>query len=135
MIASFATFITGMLLMSAPWHGQLPPSKPVIVFEPADTTLTLDANGFASARIRFKNTGVGKLSISRITPSCGCASASVQRNTIDATGTGMFLIGVNGKNATETQDVVEWIVESNASTPSVAYRVRLQRSAPKAPKE
>ena len=114
---------------------QTPPTKPIIVFEPADTTLTLDARGFASTKIRFKNVGAGKLTIARLTPSCGCASASVQRNAIDSTGTGMFLIGVNGKNASDTQDVVEWIVESNATVPSAAYRVRIQRSATTAPKE
>lgn len=107
---------------------QLPTTKPVLAIEPADTTLTLDAKGFAAARIRFKNKGVGKLTISRITPSCGCASASVQRNTIDSTGTGMFVIGVNGKNVSDTLDVVEWIVESNATVPAYAYRVRVQRS-------
>lgn len=107
---------------------QLPTTKPVLAIEPADTTLTLDAKGFAAARIRFKNKGVGKLTISRITPSCGCASASVQRNTIDSTGTGMFVIGVNGKNVSDTLDVVEWIVESNATVPAYAYRVRVKRS-------
>lgn len=102
-------------------------SKPVLMIEPADTTLTLDSRGFAAARIRFKNKGGGKLSIARITPSCGCASASVQRNTIDSVGTGMFIIGVNGKNVSDTLDVVEWIIESNATVPSVAYRVRVNR--------
>ncbi|MBU3740904.1 MAG: DUF1573 domain-containing protein [Candidatus Kapabacteria bacterium] len=102
-------------------------AKPVLVIMPADTTLTLDARGFASAKIRFRNAGGGKLSIARITPSCGCASASVQRNTIDSTGTGMFLIGVNGKNVTDVSDVVEWVIESNAAVPSVPYRVRIKK--------
>lgn len=102
-------------------------SKPVLVITPADTTLTLDARGFASAKIRFRNAGGGKLSISRITPSCGCASVSVQRNNIDSTGTGMFLIGVNGKNVSDVSDVVEWVIESNATVPSVPYRVRIKK--------
>lgn len=107
------------------------PGRPVLLIEPADTTLMLDDRGFASAKIRVRNVGGGKLTITRITPSCGCASASVQRNNIDSVSTGMFVIGVNGKNVTTDLDVVEWVVESNATVARYPYRVHVKRPTPK----
>lgn len=126
--ASCATAQDATRTTSAP---VLQPGKPVLRIEPADTTLTLDERGFAAAKIRVYNDGGGVLSIERITPSCGCASASVQRNNIDSAGMGMFVIGVNGKNVTADMDVVEWVVESNATVARFPYRVRIKRPTPK----
>lgn len=101
---------------------------PVIDCAPSDTLLTLDQSGFANARIRVMNLGGGILTIKRIAPSCGCASASVQRNNIDSAGTGMFVIGINGKNVSDSLNVVEFLVESNATVSPFRVRVRVQRA-------
>lgn len=121
-----ATFIILTLQLVA---GQ--DERPTLRFTPPALTIRADSSGFVVGKVEFVNTGGGVLTISSVQGSCGCATASVQRNNIQPMALGEIRFGINTHNFKDSVNNVDYTVASNAMNSTVVYRVVVLKSVPK----
>lgn len=97
--------------------------RPTIRFTPPALTLRADSSGFVVGRVNFVNTGGGTLTVSSVNGSCGCATASVQRNNIQPMAMGELRFGINTHTFKDSVNNVDYTVASNATNSVVVFRV------------
>jgi len=85
---------------------------------------------FLVREIKVLNKGGEPLIIRGVTPSCGCASATVMNGTINPMTTGKIRLSMNTSGMNDTLNRVEFVIESNAKNSPTAYSVfvRLPKS-------
>lgn len=86
-------------------------------FDPPAMKLVADPAGFATARLYVVNNGADTLTIRKVTGSCGCATASVQRSTLPPGERGMLYLMINTKTMDNSTRSVRYTVETSAGAP------------------
>lgn len=99
------------------------PHPPLAKLEASAVTLNADSTGFVSARVYITNAGSGILTISSVQGSCGCATASVQRNNIQGDTKAMIIVSVNTANLAKGSNNVDYTISSNAGNSPTMFRV------------
>lgn len=119
-------------LAQATEQNAVPPrqSAPIISFSPKSLTLTTDTSQFVTGEVKILNKGGSELRITKITPSCGCASASVQKGIVAPMDVGLIRCSVNTKNFQDTLSRVEYLIESNATATPLLYTVHVRKNYP-----
>lgn len=104
-------------------------SLPILRFSPSVLVTTPDAAGYVTAKVYIHNDGAGKLMMTDVKGSCGCAGASVQRNGVMSSDSGMIYLQINTKSFTEPSNNVDFTVRSNASNSPTVFRaiINLQK--------
>jgi hypothetical protein len=97
--------------------------RPTLRLTPPALTVRADSSGFVVGKVEFVNTGGGVLTISSVNGSCGCATASVQRNNIQPMAMGEIRFGINTHAFKDSVNNVDYTVTSNAMNGTVVYRV------------
>lgn len=99
-------------------------SPPTIGFTPKFLTLTKkDTSQFLVAEIGILNRGGAPLHITKVTPSCGCAAATILKNPISPLDLGKVRIQINTINIKDSLMRVEYVFESDAETSPSIYSV------------
>ncbi|HYF04365.1 MAG TPA: DUF1573 domain-containing protein [Patescibacteria group bacterium] len=106
-------------------------AQPEIQFIPSSISVDETTEKFIVREVKILNPGGAPLRIKSVTPSCGCASATVMNGTINPMTTGKIRLTMNTSGMNDTLNRVEFIVESNAKNSPMAYSVfvRLPQSA------
>jgi len=104
--------------------------RPTLRFTPPALTIRADSSGFVVGKVEFVNTSGGVLTISSVQGSCGCATASVQRNNIQPMALGEIRFGINTRAFKDSVNNVDYTVTSNAMNGTVVYRVVVLKSVP-----
>ncbi len=94
-----------------------------IAFVPPVLELTIDSTKWLQTKIKLLNRGNAPLRLSAIKPSCGCASATVMSNPVKPMELADVLVRINTSALKDSLSMIEFNVESNATTPSFVYRV------------
>jgi len=105
--------------------------RPTLRFTPPAITVRADSSGFVVGKVEFVNTSGGILTISSVNGSCGCATASVQRNNIQPMALGEIRFGINTHAFKDSVNNVDYTVTSNALNGTVVYRVVVLKTIPK----
>ncbi len=86
-------------------------------FDPPALTLVADASGFATGRVYVVNPGPDTLRIHKVTGSCGCSNASVQRSVVPPGERGMIYVMINTKAMDSVTRSVLYTVQTSAGAP------------------
>lgn len=86
-------------------------------FDPPALTLAADASGFATGRVYVVNPGPDTLRIHKVTGSCGCSNASVQRSVVPPGERGMIYVMINTKAMDSGTRSVLYTVHTSAGAP------------------
>lgn len=97
---------------------------PVIAIKPDSFDVALDdTTKFVVSEVKILNKGGSPLIIERVQGSCGCATASVIDPVVYPMAIGKMVLNLNVKGLSEGENVVEYLVYSNASNNPVSIRV------------
>ena len=102
--------------------------KPVIAVKPQEITFDTTEGKFYQAEVKILNRGVGTLVISRVESSCKCGSSTIMNSTVEPMTIGIIRLAVNYEGLFGDQNVVEFIVHSNASNSPTSVKVRINKS-------
>lgn len=100
---------------------------PVLKLDPPALVVDADSAGFVVTRVKFVNTGGGTATVSSVTGSCGCASASVQRNHASGITYGELRLGINAQSFKDSLNNVDFTVHSNAKNSPSVIRVVVRK--------
>jgi hypothetical protein len=117
-VAAVLVAIVSLSCTSAPSIAQntvQQPARPFCSVELPQSVVVSDSSGYAMAKMYVHNTAQGVLTISSVVGSCGCATASVQRNNISGTTKALVLLNVNTSALAKGTHTVEYTVTTNAS--------------------
>ncbi|MBL7999960.1 MAG: DUF1573 domain-containing protein [Candidatus Kapabacteria bacterium] len=101
------------------------PHPPQIDILPKTMLLHVDSTGFLTATAKVLNRGGEPLVISKITPSCGCATAKVAKNPTIPLDITPLHISINTSTVTDSVMAVEFTIESNSTGSPTVYRVQI----------
>ncbi|MBL7975017.1 MAG: DUF1573 domain-containing protein [Candidatus Kapabacteria bacterium] len=106
-------------------------APPTIEFSPKYLTITKDTSRFLVTEIKVLNRGGAPLHISKVTPSCGCAAATVIKNPIYPLDIGKIRLQINTDTIKDTLMRVEYVIESDAETSPNVYSVWVRNPSAK----
>lgn len=100
--------------------------KPVIAIYPDDMEIEVkDSARFIVQEVSFYNEGGGILYINYIDGACGCSTSKLLNNNISPTGEGKMILSINLEGVSENNNLVEYLVYSNASNTPVPVRIKV----------
>lgn len=114
-------------LVIAALGAALAQTPPLMRLVPPQLELHADSSGFASGRIQVLNHGGEPLDIRRVTTSCKCAAATVQKNPIYPLEVGEILVRVNTQDWRDSLGIIELRIESNTSPEPKHYTIQVRR--------
>lgn len=92
-------------------------------FDPPVVSVVRDSAGYVQAMVRVYSDKGDTVRLTRVTGSCGCASASVQRPLMyDSTPARLYL-AINAKHFTDTLNYVDYTIDHTGSGSPATYRV------------
>lgn len=101
--------------------------RPVLSVVPERIVLQADSAGYAQSMVAIRNTGGGVLSMTSVKGSCGCASASVQRNGARPGVDGKIYVMINTSAFPDSVGTVEYTIVSNARNSPSTIRVDVHK--------
>ena len=103
--------------------------RPEISFSPKEIIVDQPASGFVVEEVTVLNRGTLPLQIHAVTPSCGCAGATVLENPVQPMNVGKIRLSVNTKSFTDSLNRVEFLVQSNAENGTVPYYLIVRKKS------
>jgi hypothetical protein len=88
---------------------------------PAVIDLPETTEKFIVQEVKILNTGGEPLKIRSVTPSCGCAAATVLNGIVRPMTTGKIRLSMNTSGMSDTLNRVEFVIESNAKNSPTVY--------------
>ncbi len=122
----FVVFVFALTLYSQEKKYKVIPAK--IDLKPSEITVTDYFERFYTKEVTVLNRGGVPLEIKSVTGSCKCATATILNSTVEPMTSGKIMLNVNLKDFENKTNIVEYIIESNASNSPTSLRVKFDRS-------
>lgn len=101
----------------------IPP--PVIDIIPSDIKIPWPKDKFITEEVKILNRGGLPLIIEKVSGSCFCSSAKVMNNEVYPLEIGKLLLMINTDGLSDTNNIVEFYIESNAENSPFVIRVEV----------